>query len=117
MKLLSYAHERCTGDGEGILSNTQGLGMLVEHITGHHSAFAPWLSESLRRCHEHFPASEIPVEEERSVPPGLFEPDFVWSEEIVQEDLQRTVLRLDPAKNPYLHLPDEMLAAGFKGLP
>lgn len=117
VKLLSYAHERCAGDGYGVRSSTQGLCMLVDHITGHHPAFTPWLSESLRRCHEHFPASEAPVEEERPVPQELFEPGFVWSAEASEEALQRVVQTLDPAKNPYLCSPDEMLASGFKGLP
>ncbi len=117
MKLLSYAHERFTSDEEEVHSSTQGLVMLVDHIAGRHEAFEPWLSESLRRCHEYMPASEVPVEEERPVPQELFEPDFVWREDLVLEALQRFVQTLDPARNPYLCSAEEMLAAGFEGSP
>lgn len=117
MKLLSYAHERFTGDGEYVHSSTQGLVMLVDHIAGRHEAFEPWLYESLRRCHEYFPASEVPIEEESPVPQELFEPDFVWREDLVLESLQRFVQTLDPARNPYLCSAEEMLAAGFEGSP
>ena len=91
--------------------------MLVEHIAGRHQAFDPWLAESLRRCHEHWPASEEPVEKEKPVPRELFEPSFVWSEDAVQEALQRFVQTLDPAANPYLRSADAMLADGFDGQP
>ena len=117
MKLLSYAHELFTGDGVGVRSSAQGLVMLVDHIAGRHEAFEPWLSESLRRCHEYFLASEVPVEEEQPVPQELFEPDFVWREDLVLEALQRFVQTLDPVGNPYLCSAEEMLAAGFEGSP
>jgi hypothetical protein len=117
MKLISYSHELCTGDGEGVRSSTQGLAMLVDHIAGRHPAFSPWLSESLRRCRAHLPTSETPVEEERPVPHELFEPDFVWTEGAVQEALQRFVQTLDPARNPYLRSAEAMRADGFVGRP
>ena len=91
--------------------------MLVDHIAGRHEAFEPWLSESLRRCHEHFPASEDPVEEQRPVPREFFEPSFIWSEDLVVEALKCFVQTLDPTGNPYLRSAEEMLAAGFDGSP
>jgi hypothetical protein len=117
MELIAYAHEHCTSNGKGVRPSTQGLAMLVDHIAGRHPAYAPWLAESLRRCHEHYPASKASVEEERSVPQELFEPGFIWSEEAVTKALERFVQTLSPAGNRYLRSPEEMLAAGFKGVP
>jgi hypothetical protein len=117
MKLVAYAHECCTGEGEGVRSSTQGLAMLVDHIAGRHPGYAPWLSESLRRCHEHYPASGVPVEDEPPIPQELFNPDFTWSEEGVRQSVQGLLQTLKPASNPYLRPPEEMLAAGFKGVP
>jgi hypothetical protein len=116
-KMLSDAHAHYTGGGEGVRSSAQGLVMLVDHLAGRHPAFDPWLADSLRRCHEHRPASEGPVEEEEPVPRELFDPSFVWSEDAVQEALRGFVEALDPAANPYLRSADEMLAAGFEGQP
>jgi len=91
--------------------------MEVDHIAGRHPAFAQWLSQSLRRCHEHYKPVEIPVEEEPPVPRDLFFPEFQWSDEAVQAAIQHVLQALDPATNPYLKSPEEMLATGFKGLP
>jgi len=117
MKLIANAHESCTGDGEGVRSSTQGLAMLVDHIAGRHPAYAPWLSASLRRCHEHYPASDTLVEDEAPVPRELFNPGFVWSQEAVHAAIQEFLPTLNPAGNPYLRSPEAMLAAGFKGVP
>jgi hypothetical protein len=91
--------------------------MLVEHIAGRHPAFAPWLSESLRRCDEHCHDTGVPIEQQPPVPKEFFEPDFVWHDGIAKESLARFVRTLDPDSNPYLRSPEDMLAAGFKGLP
>jgi hypothetical protein len=117
MKLLSYAHELLTGDGEGVRSNTLGQALLVDHITAQHPAFSSWLSESLRKCGSQFPASDVPVEEEPPVPRDLFNPGFVWSDDVAARSLQQFVDSLDPARNPYLRTPEEMRARGFTGLP
>lgn len=117
MKLIAYAHERYASDGEAVHGSTMGLAMLVDHIAGRHPAYGPWLAESLRRCHEHYPAADIPVEDEAPVPPELFHTDFIWNEEAVSSAMQRLLQTLDPAENPYLRSPEEMVAAGFKGVP
>ena len=117
MKLLSYAHERFTSEAEEVSASAQGLVMMVDHIAGRHQVFEPWLSESLRRCNECFPASEVPVEQEQPVPKELFEPDFDCRENLVQEALRRFIQTLDPARNPYLCSAEEMLTAGFEGSP
>jgi hypothetical protein len=117
MKLLSYAHELCTGDGEGVRSSAQGLAMAVVHIAGRQGAFKPWFAQALRRCHEHFPASARSVEDEPPVARELFDPGFAWSDDRAQAALQRFVHTLNPASNPYLRSAEEMLAAGFSGQP
>lgn len=117
MKLLSYAHSHLTGEGKGVRRTTQGLVMLVNHIAGRQPVFSQWLTESLRRCHAHFPRSEAPVEKERPVPQELFEPDFVWSEVGVEEALKHYVQTLDPARNAYLRPAEAMRADGFEGDP
>jgi hypothetical protein len=115
--MLSDAHAGFAGDVDNIYSKSHGFVRLVEHIAGRHPAFDPWLADSLRRCHEHRPASEDPEERERPVPRELFDPSFAWSEDAAQEAIRRFVQTLDPAANPYLVSADEMLAAGFEGQP
>ena len=117
MKLIAYAHEHCTGDGEGVRSSTQGLAMLADHLVGRHPAYAPWLSESLRRCHEHYPVVDATVEDEPQVPLELFNPDFIWTQAGAQHAIESFVSSVDPAGNPYLRSPEEILASGFKGVP
>lgn len=117
MILLSTAVELYQGPGEGVRSNTQGLAMLVEHIAGRHPAFAAWLTESFRRAHQHFPSSDVEVEQQPAVPKEFYEPDFVWRDGIAQESWDRFLKTLDPSRNPYLRSADEMRAAGFPGLP
>lgn len=118
-KILSDVRATYTDNDlvDKVYSGAQGLVMLVDHVAGRHQAFDPWLADSLRRCHEHFPASEDPVEEQKPVPREFFEPSFVWSEDAVQEAIRRFVESLDPAANPYLRASEEMLANGFEGQP
>ena len=100
-----------------VYSGAQGLLMLVDHIAGRHQAFDPWLADSLRRCHEHFPASEDPVEAQKPVPREFFEPSFLFSEDTMQDAIGRFMETLDPATNPYLRASEEMLIDGFEGQP
>jgi hypothetical protein len=93
------------------------LAMLVDHIANRQPSYSSWLSESLRRCHRHYPATKTSVEEEPPVPREFFDPDFVWSEEAVANAVQQFLGTLDPAANPYLRTPEQMLTAGFKGTP
>lgn len=115
MRFLSYSSELFHGTGKDVRSNTQALAMLVEHIAGRHPAFSPWLSDALRRAHDHFARSDVGVENEPPVPKELFEPDFVWRDGVGRESLDRFVRTLDPSRNPYLRPGDEMRAAGFPG--
>jgi hypothetical protein len=117
MKLLSHAHELLHDTGKDVRSRTQALVMLVDHIAGRHPAFAPWLSESLRRCHADYARVDVPVEKERPVPVEFFDPDFVWSEQAVSDSLGLFIQTLDPATNLHLQSPEEMRAAGFQGVP
>lgn len=115
--MLSDAHAGLNGDIGIVYCTAPGLVMLANHIVGRHQAFDPWLAESLRRCHEYFPRSEEPEENEKAVPKALFQPNFVWNDDDVQEGLRRFVEPLDPAANPYLRASEEMLADGFEGQP
>lgn len=108
MRFLSHGLDLYQGDGFGVRSGTQALAMLVEHIAGRQPAFSPWLSESLRRAHQHFPRMSVAVEQEPAVPTGFFEPDFVWRDGSAQESLDRFVGTLDPSRNPYLHSSTEI---------
>lgn len=117
MRFLTNGLELYQGAGKGVRSGTQALAMLVEYIAGRQPAFSPWLTESLRRAHLHFPQVDVPVEQEPAVPKELYEPAFVWRDGIAQVSLDRFVSTLDPSRNPYLRSPDEMRAAGFPGLP
>jgi len=117
MRLLSRAHELYSTGSVDVNSRAQALVMLVEHIAGRHAAFEPWVSESLRRCHEHFADTGVPMKEQPPVPRTLFEPNFVWRDGIAEESLAQLVRALDSTRNPYLRSPEEMLAAGFQGPP
>ena len=117
MLLLADSHGRLLNDASQIRSNTQALAMEVDHIAGRHPAYEPWLSESLGRAREHFPAADKTVGEESLVPKNFFEPGFVWREGAARETLEAFVSGLDPAGNPYLCSPEEMRAAGFTGAP
>lgn len=112
MKFLSHGFDVYQGEGFGVRSGTQALAMLVEHVARQQPAFSPWLSESLRRAHRHFPRMNGPVEQEPAIPKDFFEPDFVWLEGSAQESLDRFVGTLDPSRNPYLNSPAEIRAAG-----
>jgi hypothetical protein len=117
MKFICYAHEKSLGKGSGVRSTTQGIAMLVDHITDHHATFGSWLSESLRRCHQFLPASDVEVEKQPPVPRELFDPSFDPREDAVREALTRFVATLDPTRNPYLRSAEAMLADGFVGQP
>jgi hypothetical protein len=117
MRFLWQAAKVYHSDGVDVRTLTQGLALLAEHIAGRHPAFSPWLSESLRRAHQHFPQTDVGVEQEPAVPREFFYPGFVWRDGIAQESLDRFVQTLDPPRNPYLCSPDQMRAAGFPGLP
>lgn len=116
LKQIAYAHERWD-DAAEVSSTTQGLAMLVDHIAGRHPAFEPWLANSLRLCHEHYPASDAPPEKEAPVPQELFNPDFTWSEDAASSALKHFLQALNPTMNLYLRSPEQMLATGFKGMP
>lgn len=117
MKIGAYSHDRFSGDGEIVYAGTQGLAMLVDHILEQKAEFTAWMSESLRRAHQHYPADDRPAEEQAPVPQELFEPGFVWSQQAVDAALRGFLQSLDPTKNPYLCTPQEMAAAGFTGTP
>ena len=117
MRLLSRAHQLLSAGSVDVNAKTQGLAMLVDHVAGRHPAFEPWLSESLRRCHDHYPDIGVPMEEDPLVPKEFFAPDFVWHDGIAQQSIEQLVLTLDPDRNHYLCPPEEMMAAGFKGSP
>ena len=117
MKLIARDHELYAVSSLDVNSKTQGLAMLADHVVGRHTRFEPWLSESLRRCHEHYLDVGVPVEAQRPVPKEFFAPGFVWRDGIAEESLARFLQTLDPARNPYLRSPEDMLAAGFNGAP
>ncbi|CAL8481170.1 hypothetical protein [Caballeronia sp. S22] len=117
MQLVAYAHETLGGSGTGVRTCTHGLAALVEHIAGRHPAFAPWLSDSLRRCVTHFPRTDVPLDQQDAVPKDYFDPGFVWRDGIAVPSLERFVATLDPAHNPYLQSAGGMRAAGFTGVP
>ncbi|GJH21753.1 hypothetical protein CBA19CS22_34445 [Caballeronia novacaledonica] len=117
MRLAAYAHQTLGGSGVGVRTCAHGLAALVDHIAGRHPAFAPWLSDSLRRCATHFPDAGVPLDQQEAVPKDFFEPGFVWRDGMAIPALERFVATLDPTKNPYLHSADAMRAAGFTGVP
>lgn len=117
MRLMAHAHELYSTNSQDVNSRTQGLIMLTEHIAGRHPAFEPWLIESLRRCRDHFPDIDLPMEKQPLVPKEFFEPSFVWMNGAAEESLVSFLQTLDPLKNPYLRTPEQMQADGFKGSP
>ncbi|MGY4828967.1 hypothetical protein ACVNIS_10355 [Sphaerotilaceae bacterium SBD11-9] len=117
MKIAAYAHDRFSGDGEIVYAGTQGLAMLVDHILEQKPEFTAWLSESLRRAHQHYPADDREAEDQPPVPQEFFEPGHAWSPQAVDGALQGFLRSLDPATNPYLNTPQDMAAAGFSGVP
>jgi hypothetical protein len=101
----------------GVRGSALRLALLVEHITGRRSGFDKWLTASLRKARQHYPATDKPVEQEPPVPREFFEPDFKWTANATPESQARLLHTLNPAKNPYLRSREEMRADGFTGEP
>jgi hypothetical protein len=117
MSLLAEAFEQFHGSGEEESSLTQAQITLVDHIAGRHAAFQPWLTESLRRCHAHFPRVDVPVEKQEPVPLEFFDPAFAWKKGSGKSSLERFVQSLNPSANAYLQSAKKMVAAGYRGQP
>src|SRR5262249_55232398 len=117
MKLITQAHEFYREGSSDVKSRAQGLAMDAEHVAGRHSAFEPWLAESLRRCYQHYPDTGASIADQPPVPKEFFEPHFTFREGSAEESLARFVTTLNPSANPYLRSPAEMLEMGFRGIP
>lgn len=118
MKLVGLAHDFYrAGAGARMRPRAQALAMLAEHVAGRHPAFTPWLAGSLGRCHAHFPRSTPPHASEPPLPPNLFDPAFTYDAAVAGGLVDQYLAGLDPAKNPYLRSPADMVAAGFIGQP
>lgn len=117
MKLLAYHHEILLNKKGSGRSKTLALAMLAAHVTGNHSAFSTWLSDSLRRCAEAYPCTEPPFEQEECVPPEFFEPGFLPSNLDINTLQTSFTTSLNPDANPYLSHPIDMQKAGFTGSP
>ena len=102
---------------KGVRGSALRLALLAQQVAGKPSGFEEWLALSLRKAASQYPGEEIPVQQEESVPPDFFDPDFIWSEGAVQVSQEHLVSELNPSQNPFLRKPDQMRADGFEGDP
>lgn len=92
------------------------LALLARHVAKK-QGFDKWLTASLKKATQHYPAKEISVQQEAPVPPEFFDPGFQWSPQAVLEAQSRLLATLEPSRNPYLRKREDMKADGFPGEP
>ena len=119
---LSYDHgflvETYKGlKNRGVRGSALRLALLVRHIAPKSAGFDKWLTASLMKAKEHYPAAEVPIQQEAVVPPDFYDPKFKWSEQAVRESVTRFLSSLNPGRNKYLRKAAQMQADGFKGEP
>jgi len=102
---------------KGVRGSALRLALLAKHVVPKKAGFDKWLTASLKKANQHYPAKDVPVQQEAPVPPDFFNPAFKWSPEAVAESQARFLATLDPSRNPYLRKPEEMKADGFTGDP
>jgi len=102
---------------KGVRGTALRFVLLGQHIAGQASGYEGWLAGSLRKATEFFPAEPTPIQQERSVPPDFFDPEFTWSEQAGAASQARLLSELDPSKNPYLRTAEQMRGDGFEGDP
>ena len=121
-QFLNYDHQFLIKTYQGVVNKgVRGtalrFALLAQHIAGPLSGYEGWLAGSLRKAIEVSPAEAIPIQQERSVPPDFFDPDFIWSEEAAAASRARLISQLNPSKNSYLRTAEQMRADGFEGEP
>jgi hypothetical protein len=89
--------------------------LLARQVVDRHAPFDDWLAASMRRAHQLFPASDVPIEQESFVPRQAFDASSAWNEQASEEARLQLVASLGPAANPYLRPEVDMQADGFEG--
>ena len=103
--------------------------LLLEHIAPNKKLFNEWLTNIIRKVVDAFPCrynyddglnqdDVYDYSDEPLVPLEFFiEESFLYSHEIAKQNISTFLQSLDCSTNPYLRTPEEMLEAGFKGVP
>jgi hypothetical protein len=87
---------------KGVRGSTLRLVLLAKHVVPKKAGFDKWLTASLKKAKQHYPAKKMPVQQEAPVPPDFFCPDFRWTAQAVAESQAGLLAILDPSRNPYL---------------
>ena len=117
----------CTSQSENWAENPSWMSKLAEHLLP--PAFLPvfvkWRETVLQRLEKFYSASAAPEpdlwDEVDSwgpyVPRELFDPEFDFHPDMTETLITNFLIGLNPATNPYLNSPHDMLELGFPGVP
>jgi hypothetical protein len=90
--------------------------MIAERVLTDPMPFRAWREQALARLERFYPLDEEDALGD-VIPRQALDPDFAFRPEMTEELIQQFLSGLDPAQNTRLLAGEEMLEAGFRGVP